>query len=236
VSALFVTATGTDVGKTYVAVELITALRAARRVVRALKPIASGFDPAAPESSDSGKLLSALGLPVSPAALDEVTPWRFAAPLSPDMAAAREGRVIDWSSLVSFCRRAIDEAGSDGVTFIEGVGGLMVPIDDRHTVLDLIAALGIPSLLVAGSYLGTLSHTLTAAGMLANRGCQIAAIVIDESASQPVEPHETAAALARFVGAVPIFVLRRAPRERAPGERGGETVAAIRGLIERLAL
>jgi dethiobiotin synthetase len=231
VSALFVTATGTEVGKTYVAVELIRALRAARRTVRALKPIASGFDAAAPENSDSGTLLSALGVPVSTAALDAVTPWRFAAPLSPDMAAAREGRAVDWSSLVGFCRRAIDDTGGDAVTLIEGIGGVMVPIDDHHTVLDLIAALDVPALLVAGSYLGTLSHTLTAAGMLAARGCRIAAVVIDESVDQPVEPHETAAVLGRFLRLLPIVVLRRAGDGPAR-----ETRAGIRSLIERLAL
>ena len=45
---------------------------------------------------------------------------------------------------------------------IEGIGGVMVPFDGRHTVLDLVAAVRVPAILVAGSYLGTFSHTLTA--------------------------------------------------------------------------
>ena len=61
-TTLFVTASGTGVGKTFVTTRLIAELRAARRTVRALKPVASGFDAARPDDSDSGELLRALGL------------------------------------------------------------------------------------------------------------------------------------------------------------------------------
>ena len=87
-TTLFVTATGTDVGKTFVTVKLVAELRAARRSVLALKPVASGFDPKNVAATDTGVLLDALGLTATPANLDSVSPWRFAAPLSPDMAAA----------------------------------------------------------------------------------------------------------------------------------------------------
>ena len=65
---------------------------------------------------------------------------------------------------------------------IEGVGGIMVPLDERHTVLDWMSALRLPVLLVAGSYLGTISHTLTALHVLAQRNLDIAAVVVSESA------------------------------------------------------
>jgi dethiobiotin synthetase len=215
-SALFVTATGTDVGKTYVACLMIRALRARGRAVRALKPVATGFDPERPEDSDAGRLLASLGQAIHGTTLDALCPWRFSAPLSPDMAAAREGRTIDWRELVDCCRRTIDAGERNGaVTLIEGIGGTMVPLDDRRTVLDLIAELGVPSLLVAGSYLGTLSHTLTAAGMLAARGCRIAGVIVDESPQQPVAPEETAATLRRFLAPVPIVVVPRGA-SRAP--------------------
>ncbi len=221
----FVTGTGTDVGKTYVTAALATALRAAGRSVRALKPVASGFDPAAPEASDTGQLLRAGGLPLDAAGIAATSPWRFAAPLSPDMAAAREARRIDFDALVAFCRTP---AGAD-VTLIEGIGGVMVPLDEHRTVLDWIEALSVPVLLVAGSYLGTLSHTLTAAGMLATRGVRLAEVVISESAEQPVPSAETVAALRRFLGAVPVSVLAR--RELVAAAGGG----AVRALAERLA-
>jgi dethiobiotin synthetase len=206
-STLFVTATGTDVGKTFVMTRLIAELRAARRSVRALKPVASGFDAANAAESDTAVLLDALGLPLTRANLDAVSPWRFAAPLSPDMAAARERRAIPFAELVEFCRapRAAD------VTLIEGIGGVMVPLDDRHTVLDWIAELGVPVLLVAGSYLGTLSHTLTAVAALRSRGCTIASVVVSESVTQPVPLEETAAAIGRFVQPVAVSPLPRPP-------------------------
>src|SRR5690606_2979573 len=118
---------------------------------------------------------------------------------------------IDWSALLAYCRRAIDRARSerDAVTLIEGIGGVMVPVDEKHTVLDWIAELRIPALLVAGSYLGTLSHTLTAAGMLVARGCALAGVVVNESAAQPVPPDETVQTLARFLPAVPIVIVPR---------------------------
>ena len=82
--------------------------------------------------------------------------------------------------------------------FIEGVGGIMVPLDARHTVLDWMAALDIPLLLVVGSYLGTISHTLTALDVLAQRNLKIAAIVVSESERGTVALDDTVASIARF--------------------------------------
>lgn len=218
-TALFVTSTGTGIGKTFLTVELTRALRDAGRKVQALKPIVSGFDPQHIAASDTGRLLEALGRSCTPDAVDAVSPWRFTAPVSPDLAAAREGSEIDCSAVVAYCRNVIEQtAKAGGVTLIEGVGGVMVPLDNRHTVLDWIAALKVPALLVAGSYLGTLSHTLTAAGMLDVRGCTLAGIVVNESEHSPVPLEETASTLARFVPAVPIVVLPRGggPEARKP--------------------
>ena len=205
-TTVFVTSSGTDIGKTFVTLRLIAELKAAGRHVRALKPVASGFDAAQPEDSDTGELLRALELEPTAANLDAVSPWRFAAPLSPDMAAARERRTIPFAALVAHCRAA-DRSGH--VTLIEGIGGVMVPLDDEHTVLDWIAALEVPALLVVGSYLGTLSHSLTAAAALHTRGVPIAGIVVSESEEQPVPAAETAATLARFTAPMPIQVLPR---------------------------
>jgi dethiobiotin synthetase len=206
-TTVFVTSSGTGIGKTYVTLRLIAELEASGRRVRALKPVASGFDAVVPEGSDTGALLRAQRLEPTPANLDAVSPWRFAAPLSPDMAAAREHRTIPFDALVAHCRAA---GRNGGITLIEGIGGVMVPLDDEHTVLDWIAALGAPALLVVGSYLGTLSHSLTAAGALRARGVTIAGIVVSESEVEPVPAAETAATLERFVAPVPVRVLPRA--------------------------
>jgi dethiobiotin synthetase len=220
-SAVFVTATGTDIGKTYVTAGLIRALRRAGRPVRALKPVVSGFDATTAADSDPAVLLSALGQDSGMDAIAAVSPWRFQAPLSPDMAARREGVSIAFDQLVGFCRGAMAE---DGVLLIEGVGGVMVPLDDRHTVLDWMGALGTKVLLVCGSYLGTISHTLTAMDVLARRALDLSAVVINESAGSSVDLAETVETLGRFTGAAPLVAL---PRLAGPEHPGFAQLAAL---------
>jgi len=208
-SAIFITATGTDIGKTFVAAGLIRHWRAAGRSVEALKPVVTGFDPAAAPTSDPGVLLATLGHPVTPAEIERIAPWRFAAPLSPDMAAQRENRIIDFDALVEFSRGAIGNV--KGTLLIEGIGGVMVPLDDGHTVLDWMVALNIPVVLVAGSYLGSLSHALTALDALRRRHLVIKALVVNETPGSTVPMADTVTTLRRFAGSTPIVALSRSP-------------------------
>ena len=208
-AAYFVTSTGTDIGKTFITAGLIRTLRVGGQSVDALKPVVSGYDSSVVETSDPAVLLQALGRPVSAEEIERMAPWRFRAPLSPDLAAAREGRAIEFDELVGFSRQAA--AKQNGVLFIEGVGGIMVPLDARRTVLDWMAALGIPLILVVGGYLGTISHTLTAIDVLTQRKLSIAAIVVSESERNPVELEDTVASIARFSGRSPVIGLPRLP-------------------------
>jgi dethiobiotin synthetase len=206
-SAYFVTSTGTDVGKTFVSAGLIRALRVSGRAVEALKPVVSGYDPSVVDTSDPAVLLNALGRAISAEAIERMSPFRFRAPLSPDMAAAREGRHLDFDALLAFSRTAI--ARHDGTLFIEGVGGVMVPLDPAHTVLDWMAALELPLILVVGGYLGTLSHTLTALDVLARRGLRIKLIVVNQGERDTVPLAETIASIARFAANTPVIGLPR---------------------------
>jgi dethiobiotin synthetase len=206
-TAIFITATGTDVGKTLVTCALIRHFRRAGGAVAAIKPVVSGFDPAALPASDPAALLAALGSAVTIAELERISPWRFAAPLSPDMAAAREGRAIEFAAVAEFCREAV--AAHRGHLLIEGIGGIMVPLDARHTVLDLMAELKLPLLLVAGSYVGTISHTLTALEVLARRHLDVAAVAVSESERSAASLSDTVAALARFCDSVDIIGIPR---------------------------
>ena len=205
-TAIFVTGTGTDVGKTFVSAALIRHYRAQGRPVDAFKPVVSGFDPVAAARSDPGVLLAALGRAATPEEIDRIAPWRFAAPLAPDLAAALEGRALDFAALVEFSRRAV---ASRNLVLIEGVGGIMVPLDQSHTVLDWMRALRVPALVVAGSYLGTISHTLTALHVLAQRNLDIAAVVISESASPGAGLADTVAAITRFAGTIEVIGVPR---------------------------
>ncbi len=209
-TALFVTATGTDVGKTFVTAGLIRELRRHDRAVRALKPVISGFDPNTVAASDTGVILDALGQLQSADAVAAISPWRFAAPLSPDMAGRRENRSIDFDELLHFCRDNI--AAAQGTLLIEGVGGIMVPLDDRHTVLDWMSALELPVLLVTGSYLGTISHTLTALDVLARRSLTVHSVIVSESAGGTVDLDETADTIRRFSGTADVLTLPRLPK------------------------
>jgi dethiobiotin synthetase len=206
-SAVFVSATGTGVGKTFVTAGLIRHCRARGETVDAFKPVVSGFDPAALAASDPGVLLAALGRPLTLEEVQCISPWRFAAPLSPDMAAAREGRAIDFGGLVKLCSGAL--AARRDRMFIEGIGGIMVPLDATHTVLDLITALRLPLILVAGSYVGTLSHTLTALQVLARRNIDVAAVVVSESENSAAPLDETVATIARFSDSIDVIAIPR---------------------------
>ncbi|HLU91519.1 MAG TPA: dethiobiotin synthase [Pedomonas sp.] len=205
-SRLFITATGTDIGKTYVSALLLRQLRAKGLNALGLKPVLSGFDEATRADSDPARLLEAMGEAATPEAIASISPWRFRAPLSPDMAAKAEGRALPYGEMVAFCEETA--ARHEGPLLVEGVGGVMVPLDARHTVLDWMADLGFPAVLVAGTYLGAISHTLTALAVLKARGVPVRAVVLSESEGATVPTAETVATLRRFCEAE----IRVAPR------------------------
>jgi dethiobiotin synthetase len=215
VTAIFITATGTDVGKTFVAASLIGQLREMGRVVEVIKPVVSGFDPTQAATSDPALLIKALGVPVTQHAIEQISPWRFRAPLSPDLAARREGKKIDVDEVIAFCQSAVEQR--EDTLLIEGVGGVMVPLDDQRTILDVMMALQLPLVLVAGSYLGTISHTLTALDSLYRRDMNVMAIIVSETPGSTVPLDETVAAISRFADPVIGLPRRRSDREPTGG-------------------
>lgn len=225
-TAWFVTSSGTGIGKTLVVSALARALRQRAVPVHAIKPVITGFTPETADESDTARILDALDLAMTGDTVAKVSPWRFAAPLSPDMAAGREGRTLDVDEVIAFCRGA---AAADTVLLVEGIGGVMVPLNDRRTVLDLVAAAGFPAILVVGSYLGTLSHTLTAAAALKGRNIELAAVVVSESEQSPVPLAETVASLARLLSPAPVAAV---PRLAA----GDDPSKGMTALISELAL
>lgn len=205
--ALFVTSTGTDIGKTFVSAGLIRHWRSEGRAVDALKPVMSGYEPREAAASDAGCLLRALGQEANEENIARIAPWRYRAPLAPDLAAAKENRALDVEALVGFCREQM--ATHDGTLLIEGVGGVMVPLDDRKTVLDWMVALAAPVLLVTGSYLGTISHTLTALTVLELARLDVRAIAVSDTAGSTVALEDMVATLERFGKGVPVVGIPR---------------------------
>ena len=206
---LFVTGAHTDVGKTYVACAMLRAARANGLSVAALKPAVSGIDPADWSDSDPGRLLAAMGRPLTLAELDAIAPLRFAAPLSPPMAARLEGVDLRIATLTDFCRAGLAASAAD-LMLVEGAGGVMSPMAEDGTGLDLMAALGLPSVVVGGSYLGAISHTLTAIETLRARGLPIAAVVVSQS-GEPDAPDfaQTVDSVAAFAGDARIIAAAR---------------------------
>jgi dethiobiotin synthetase len=206
-SVVFVTGTGTGIGKTFVSSALIRQLRSAGHPVHAIKPVVSGFDQATWQESDPAVLLAALGRPVTLQEIALLSPWRFAAPLSPDMAARREGRAIAFPELIEFCRNTA--RSSRHTLLIEGIGGAMVPLDDHRTVLDWMSVLRVPIVLVTGTYVGAISHTLTSLEVLARRNLDIAAVAISESQGSAASLADTITTIERFADAIPMVGIPR---------------------------
>jgi dethiobiotin synthetase len=196
VTAIFITATGPDVGKTLVVAALIRHLRAMGHTVDAIKPVVSGYEPAHAAASDPGTLIAALGLPFSPESIERTSPWRFRAALSPDLAARLEGRNIDVDAVIAYCKTAVDRRRD--ILLIEGAGGIMEPLDQHRTVLDVMMALRLPLILVTGSYRGALSHTLTALDSLFRRDMNVLATIVSETAGSKVALDDVVAAISRF--------------------------------------
>jgi dethiobiotin synthetase len=177
-AGLFVTATDTGVGKTYVTALIARALRSAGRVVGAYKPVCSGADIAANGTvswDDITALTDAIG-----GAFDsqQVCPLRFRAPLAPNIAARREGAQIYFEQLV---HGADWWKGRVDVLLVEGVGGLLCPLTDRETIADLALALRYPLLIIARLGLGTINHTLLTVEAARSRGLPVAGIVLNEA-------------------------------------------------------
>jgi dethiobiotin synthetase len=221
--AFFITGTHIDVGKTFLSCALLRHWRAQGRKVDAFRGVITGDDPTQPQRSDAGLLLQALGQPVDTANLDRICPWRYRAALAPDAAAEKEGDLIDYRDVVSSSRAFL--RGVADLALIEGLGGVMAPLTEDRTMLDWIADVQLPAVLVTGSYLGTLSHSLTALQVLADRGVPVRLIVMSETTGSSVPLAENAVGLARRWPAAPVRALPRDPSPQAIAAIADELVS-----------
>ena len=126
----FITSSGTDIGKTLITTSLCYQLSAGGREVHAIKPIISGFN--IEENNDVFEILNSLNLGITEENINKVSRYRFLAAISPDMAAKRERQEINFKELREYCL----SFSSSEYLLIEGVGGVMVPINSKFTTLD----------------------------------------------------------------------------------------------------
>jgi dethiobiotin synthetase len=204
---LFVSAIGTDCGKTHVSATILREL--VRRNVQpvALKPLMSGFDPANLADSYAGRLLVAAGRAVNAETVAAVCWKSFPQWLAPNVAARQSDVALDWDELLRFIH---DRRPATGPYMVEGAGGVMSPLTDTHTNLDLMMALQLPVLLVATNYLGAVSHTLTALDVMERRGLAVHSIVVSEPRPDPEGAAHMAGELRRWTAA-PVSIASHSP-------------------------
>ncbi len=169
---LFVTATDTGAGKTFVTAGIARIWRRENRLFRVCKSVATGSD--RDFSEDTRILATAAG----DADLAAVTPFTFAVPAAPAVAARLAGTPLTLEELAAAVRRR----GAGGRTvLVEGVGGLLCPLTERQTVADLAVELDLPLIVVARRSLGTLNHTLLTVEAARCRGLRVAGVVVTET-------------------------------------------------------
>jgi dethiobiotin synthetase len=220
----FITATGTGIGKTVVTTTLCHQLRKTGKKVAAIKPVISGYDPL-DRSNDTALILDSLGLDATEENIGKVSPWRLAAPLSPDMAAENEGKKIDIGEVVAFCKGW--EIKDFDILLAEGAGGVCVPLNDTSTILDLMVELGFKIILVTGSYLGTISHTLTAFNTMHARGLAIHALIINESENSPVDMVRTKDSITNFIPKETVVITMPRLSQKTDNKKLWETMPDI---------
>lgn len=176
---VFVTGTGTEVGKTVVAATIARTLAGEGKQVAVFKPAVTGLDEGV--ETDHALLRRASGSGQSD---EEIAPYRYGPPASPHLAAALAGEEIEPERLR---QAAATAAGGADAIVCEGVGGLLVPLSPGYLVRDLAADLGYPLVVVASPGLGTINHTLLTVEAARAAGLEVVAIVLSPWPDQPTE-------------------------------------------------
>ena len=175
--SLFITGTDTGVGKTYVAVGLIRALKNMGLNVCPMKPVETGCRKRGGKlfPSDTFKLIHSSGTSET---LGRINQYMFRHPLAPSVAAEIKGIVIKKKKIISAYKYLHEKYD---ITLVEGAGGVMVPVYKRYLFIDLIKDLNAPALIVSRPGLGTINHTLLTIDALRAREIDIIGVVINYS-------------------------------------------------------
>jgi len=204
----FITATGTGVGKTWLAAALATACVQRGKRVAAIKPIETGVDPDPIDALELARACNQEGLAYAEGL------YRAKEPLAPYAIEKLGGPAVGSLRVLS---KRVRELGADAdYTIVEGVGGVLVPLDRDHTIADLAAQLDLQTVLVARNALGVLSYTLTAVEALRKRSVSVRAIVlnhVDRNQRDDLSRRSNADVLADYLPRLPIL---RAPRVKSP--------------------
>ena len=180
-SGVFVTGTGTEIGKTVVAGVIARTVAAGGRRVSVFKPAVSGLDEARElgVAPDHEHLRGAAGSGQSD---DEISPYRFGPAVSPHLAAELDGIAIEPDRI----RRALAAAQRSADFLVcEGVGGFLVPLTLDYLVRDFAREAGLPVVIAAAAGLGTINHTLLTLEAVRGAGLECAGVVLTPWPSDP---------------------------------------------------
>lgn len=164
----FIAGTDTDVGKTFITVALLQALAGRGKTTLAMKPVAAGCNSAG-QNGDALALMAAMTAEIS---YQQVNPVALKAAIAPHIAAQRQGRRIHIDRLVGIARGLA--LRSEDYLLVEGAGGWLCPVNDRHTLADFARSLAAPVILVVGLRLGCLNHALLTVQAIRAMGLPIA--------------------------------------------------------------
>ena len=185
----FITGTDTGIGKTIVAGAMAHVLHESGRRVGVMKPIATGCVRRIREGlvSEDAEFLAHCADTEHP--LETVNPVRYAQALAPAVAAARARRKIDYAAVWQAYDRI---RRSSDIVIVEGIGGWMVPLDDKKFLADLACEFALPVIVVARPGLGTINHTLLTVDAIKSSGLTVAGIVLNNyEADQATLAEET---------------------------------------------
>jgi dethiobiotin synthetase len=204
IPGLLITGTDTGIGKTLIAGAIAAHLRRQGLRVGVLKPAASGcVNRREGLVSEDAEFLAHCA--DAPHPLDIIAPQRFAEPLAPAVAAQRLGVLLDWDAI----QRSMNTIARDSdVLIVEGVGGIMVPMDAKHTMLDVAQWLKLPAVVVARPNLGTINHTLLTVNALRDAKVKVPGVVINRyPAEMPSVAEETNPRAIEKWGKVPVLCI-----------------------------
>lgn len=222
----FITGTDTGVGKTVLAGAVLASLRARGERVRALKPVITGLcDPTDPDWPHDHQLLAqAAGCDAQ-----EVMLVGYQPPVSPHLAAQLSGRPLVLGDLISAIESAV-RVGEFAV--VEGVGGLLVPLSEEHSVRDLALGLGLPMVIAARPGLGTINHTLLTLEAARAAGLDVAGVVLTPWPAAPDTIQRSNRETIARLGAVEVAGLPHVARgDPALLARAGRSLPLARWLV-----
>jgi dethiobiotin synthetase len=231
IPGLFITGTSTGVGKTIITGAIARWLRADGRRVAVCKPVATGcIRRREGIVSEDAEYLAHCSDTRHP--LDLVCPVRYLEPLAPAVAAERAKAPVDYEAIARSLR--IMSADAD-LLLVEGVGGILVPLDATHTVLDLARALDYPVVIVAHAALGTINHTLLTLQMLRQADVAVAGVIINRyPPGTPGLAEETNPRAIEKFGKVPVLCIVPEDKIDLSPETGAPTPPAVASAIRQV--